>query len=142
MNHTLDTAIEEVARKDSGETVAERLARLGCNLAAEGREERLERAHLFVNDQTFKLLAEAPRVSEDPTIVLPHHRFELLSRGKGWARQGRGDKAVWGEREDAGYRVGPGYWTVGGHDGFTRKGEISWRVKNVKVGAATWTVAE
>jgi len=76
-----------------------------------------------------------------PTILLPAGRYEGLSRGKGWARQGRGDSATWGEREDAGYRVGPGKWTVGSNDGFNRKEQTDWLVKHLKVGDKVWTLA-
>lgn len=86
-------------------------------------------------------IASARRVSRKATIVLPAHRFEGLSRGRGWARLGRGNNVTWGEREDGGYRVGPGRWTVGGNDGFSRKGEDTWTVRNLQVGEQTWTVA-
>lgn len=76
------------------------------------------------------------------TICLPPHRYEGLSRGRGWARKGRGANAEWGERTDGGYRVGPGRWTVGGNDGFSRKGEVIWTVEHIRVGEETWTVAK
>ncbi len=81
------------------------------------------------------------RVTRKPTIILPRQRLENLSRGRGWCRQGRGDKATWGEREDEGYRVGPGKWVVGGNDGFNRKGEDHWEVKHLTIGTETWTIA-
>jgi hypothetical protein len=37
--------------------------------------------------------------------------------------------------------VGPGYWVVGGSDGFARKGEITWDVSHVRAGGKVWTVA-
>jgi hypothetical protein len=80
-------------------------------------------------------------VSRAHTILVPANRLENLSRGKGWARKGRGDRAEWGERADGGYRVGPGKWTVGGNDGFDRKREDVWDVEHVQVGAETWTIA-
>lgn len=86
-------------------------------------------------------IRDAVRASRKETIVLPFHRFELLSRGRGWARKGNRDKAVWGEREDKGYRVGAGSWTVGGNDGFSRKGETKWEVKNIAFGGVTFTIA-
>lgn len=108
----------------------------------EGRAKSLARAvELGADDATLKVLCDAMRVNRAPTIVLPAHRYEGLSRGRGWARKGRGDSAEWGERTDKGYRVGPGTWTVGGNDGFSRKGETRWTVKHVAVGAETWTVA-
>lgn len=107
------------------------------------REESLAiAAGLGADAATLEVLRAATRLSRRDTIVLPHHRFELLSRGKGWARKGQGKDVTWGERADGGYRVGPGRWTVGGNDGFTRKGEVIWTVRHVQVGAQTWTLAD
>jgi hypothetical protein len=107
------------------------------------RIKRLARAiELGADDATLTVLTEALRTSEQTTIVLPAHRYEGLSRGRGWARKGKGASAVWGERDDdGGYRVGPGRWTVGGNDGFSRKSETTWKVEHVAVGVETWTVA-
>jgi hypothetical protein len=67
---------------------------------------------------------------------VPCHRFENLSRGRGWARLGSGKEAVWGERSNGGYRLRQeGRWVVGGHDGFSRKGETIWTVRRV---AGVW----
>lgn len=76
---------------------------------------------------TLAVLRDATRVNRQETIVLPMHRYEGLSRGKGWARKGKGSNAIWGEREENGYRVGAGRWIVGGNDGFSRKGKSSGR---------------
>lgn len=90
----------------------------------------------------MKNIAEAKRVSSKKYIELPKHRFEYLSRGRGWCRQGTGSNAIWGERTENGYKVDtPGKWSVGGHDGFTRKREDIWIVEHVKVGEETWTIA-
>jgi hypothetical protein len=106
------------------------------------RIERLARAiELGASDDALEALCGAVRTSNTDTIVLPAHRLEGMSRGRGWARKGTRNKAVWGEREDNGYRVGPGKWTVGGNDGFSRKGETEWVVKHVTVGTETWTIA-
>jgi hypothetical protein len=110
------------------------------------RTESIEIAvELACSDAALQAIIGAVRVSRSNTIVLPAHRFERLSRGKGWARKGRGATAVWGERDDAdpngGYRVGPGRWTVGGNDGFSRKGETVWDVQHIDVGGQIWTVA-
>lgn len=126
---------------DHTETVADRITRLALTDIGEGRMKTLTLAHPLVDDATFRRLGEALRVGRQSTIVLPAHRLEGLSRGKGWARKGKGSAAEWGERESDGYRVGPGYWTVGGNDGFSRKGETQWAVEHVTVGDATWTVA-
>ena len=91
--------------------------------------------------EVLDVLARALLVWRGETIVLPPHRFEALSRGSGWARCGRGDSATWGERVDGGYRVGPGRWSVGGHDGYSRKKSNDWDVRHVTVGEQTWTVA-
>lgn len=109
---------------------------------SDSRRESLTRAvELGADDDTLVALCDALRVSRSDSIVLPAHRLENLSRGRGWARKGSRDSAVWGERTDKGYRVGPGRWTVGGNDGFRRKGEDTWTVAHVPVGPQTWTVA-
>lgn len=119
------------------------LARLGIGTVSDARRENLARAlELGADDATLVRLASAVRVSRRSTIVLPAHRYEGLSRGRGWARQGKGNDAVWGERTDTGYRVGTGRWVVGATDGFSRKDETIWRVAHVAVGAETWTVAD
>jgi hypothetical protein len=65
-------------------------------------------------------------------VTVPAHRYESLSRGRGWARLGRGKSAVWGEGVDEGYRLrSEGKWIIGGHDGFSRKGEDVWDVRRV-----------
>jgi hypothetical protein len=108
--------------------------------------ERLESLTLAIelgaDAATLELLRDATRVSRRDTIVLPALRYESLSRGRGWARQGRGSKVTWGERVSRGYEVGPGSWTVGATDGFSRKDACDWTVKHVTVGTAIWTVAQ
>lgn len=99
-------------------------------------------AALGADDAALDAIRAATIVSRSATIVLPAHHYETLSRGRGWARKGKGYPAVWGERLDAGgYRVGPGRWTVGGNDGFARRGAASWTVTAITIGAQTWTVA-
>jgi hypothetical protein len=123
----------------------ELLVRLGVNPAdvSPARRENLARAlALGASEVTIARLANATRVNRKATIVLPAHRYEGLSRGRGWARQGRGERAVWGERCDTGYRVGPGRWSVGATDGFRRKDATTWTVAHVQVGSETWTVAD
>lgn len=90
---------------------------------------------------TLATLATALRCSRKSTIVLPAHRYEHLSRGRGWARKGTGNNAQWGERVANGYRVGPGRWVVGATDGFQRKASDAWVVTAVQVGGEVWTVA-
>lgn len=125
----------------STETVADRIARLALTEISASRLETLTLAHPLVDDATFARLGNAMRVARRDTIILPAHRYESLSRGRGWARKGRGHSAQWGERTDKGYRVGPGRWTVGGSDGYSRKGEDTWTVEHVSVGSETWAVA-
>jgi hypothetical protein len=106
------------------------------------RKETLQRAiEIGADDKTLEMLRDATRVAQRETIVLPSHKYENLSRGRGWARKGKGDRVTWGEREDGGYRVGPGRWSVGSTDGFNRKGSTEWTVEHVQVGSETWTVA-
>jgi hypothetical protein len=107
------------------------------------RRGTLSRAiELGADDTTLTTLRDAVRVSRKSTIVLPANRLEGLSRGRGWARKGKGASAVWGERVDGGYEVGPGRWNVGASDGFTRKKSNDWQVKNIAVGGETWTIAD
>lgn len=109
---------------------------------ADTRLATLEAAALRgADDATLVTLADAARVSTEPTIVLPRGRLESLSRGRGWARQGTGDAAVWGDKAEGGYRVGPGAWIVGASDGFKRESRTEWAVRNIQVGGETWTVA-
>lgn len=128
----------------AGETLADRIARqwLETDPPSAARRESLQIAHeRGVDDATFARLCEANLVARKATVKLPLHRLEGMSRGKGWCRQGQGSSAVWGERDGAGYRVGPGRWVVGGHDGFSRKGHTDWRVEHLDVAGETWTVA-
>ena len=127
------------------ETVKSRLERLGhAATVTDKRLESLDIAHAAgVSDADFKRLAAATRLSRKDTVNLPPGRHENLSRGRGWARKGKGDNAVWGERigDGDGYKVGPGTWSLGSTDGFRRKHEETWVVKHVQVGDQTWTVA-
>jgi N-formylglutamate amidohydrolase len=107
------------------------------------REITDERCHTLVvaaaagaTPADLKAVAEATRASRGAYIWVPCHRYEGLSRGRGWARLGSGKDVVWGERANGGYRLRQeGRWTVGGHDGFSRKGETVWNVRRV---AGVW----
>lgn len=82
----------------------------------------------------LKKIIEANRTSmQDRGIVVPVGRFENLSRGKGWCRQGKGNSAVWADRDDKGGFVlsSPGNWTVGSNDGFSRKDTVEWSVEKI-----------
>lgn len=116
----------------------EMIARAAC----ETRNESLRLAVEAGADRaTLELIADAIRVSRGPEITLPRGRYGHCSRATGWARKGRGDSAEWGERTDTGYRVGPGNWLVHSSDGFRRSDRVTWVVRHVTVGTATWTVA-
>lgn len=125
------------------ETHTERMVRLGIKDKGSDRNETLRQAHeAGASDATMKKLGNALRVGEGEHVVIPPHSYETMSRGRGWARQGQGKSAKWGDRVSGGYRVGPGSWTIGGHDGFSRKDEVGWDVSHVRVGPHTWTVAD
>lgn len=128
-------------RKHTLETLTARYAADNTDPNPKRLERLVEAIELGASDAALEALCDAARTSRTTEITLPAHRYEGLSRGRGWARKGRGDSAVWGERVDGGYRVGPGRWVVGGSDGFSRKGETVWEVKHVAVGDQTWTVA-
>jgi hypothetical protein len=89
----------------------------------------------------LETLRDANRLAKSLTVVLPALRYESLSRGRGWARKGRGTAVTWGEHVEDGYQVGPGSWEVGATDGFSRKDKRTWTVKHVRVGDQTWTIA-
>lgn len=92
--------------------------------------------------EQLEILRDAMRVRrKGDTIILPRHHYESCSRGRGWARKGKGSNAEWGERVDGGYRVGPGRWVVGGHDGFRRKDADTWEVSHITIGDHIWTIA-
>jgi hypothetical protein len=96
---------------------------------------------LRADEATLIAIRDARRVSQRSTILLPEGKYEHCSRGRGWARLGRGRDVSWGDREEGGYRVGPGRWSVGSTDGFQRKSETTWEVEHIDVGGQTWTVA-
>ena len=139
----LDRAIQEVLREASGsETVEERLARLGHTFTLKPEElEALEIANPLVKDKVFSQIATARIISQEPTLILPPGRYDHCSRGRGWARKGKGDAVSWGDKVQEGYEVGPGTWVQGSNDGFNRKGSIHWEVEAVPVGQGTWLVA-
>jgi hypothetical protein len=100
-------------------------------------------AELGADTATLRQLAAATRLRRGDTAILPAGRYAHLSWGRGWARKGRGENAVWGERTEAGnFRVGPGKWVVGSNDGFRRKETTSFNVRHVQVGEQTWTIVE
>jgi hypothetical protein len=97
--------------------------------------------------EVLEKIRDAVRVKRVPEIVLPVHRLETLSRGRGYCgqREGRrirGPFDSFADRVDGGYLVtSPGRWVVGGHDGFSRKATTEWDVVFVTVGEETWVLA-
>jgi hypothetical protein len=92
-------------------------------------------------EEDFTDILACKRLELGTSVVIPQHHLEGKARGRGWARKGKGAQAVWGERTENGYRVGAGVWTVGGDDGFTRKGEDRWTVKTLTIGSLSVTLA-
>lgn len=90
--------------------------------------------------ETIRTIIDAGVLGRGKTCTLPAGRYEHLSRGKGWARMGRGKDAVWGQKAAGGYVVGPGKWTVGSNDGFNHSSETKWEVSHIQVGDETWTL--
>ena len=128
--------------KPEPETLDARIARIVARPTPEVDRELLADAHaLACSDDAFRKIADAHYVGQGLTVELPLGKYEHLSRGRGWARKGRGDRVAWGERTRDGYTVGPGRWTVGSTDGFSRKSSVDWWVEHVQVGAQTWTLA-
>ena len=107
-----------------------------------GRAESLSRAESLGTDtETLRVIANTLRVGRGEVVPIPSGRYEHLSRGRGWCR--RNDGTFCNERDaDACYLVGPGRWTVGSKDGYSRQDRVEWVVRAVKVGSVTWTVAE
>lgn len=140
---TLAPVLDATIAQHTVETIEARLARLGIVDISESRLESLTMAHAAgVDDDTMRTLADADRLRRANWIALPAGRYEKLSRGKGWARFGRGKDAQWGERVEDGYKAArEGEWTVGSDDGFQRKDQVEWHVRHVQVGASVWTIA-
>ena len=90
---------------------------------------------------TIEAIRDATLVARRATIVIPT-RYLLLSRGRGWARQGRGPEAIWGKQDGFGFRVGAGEWTVFSSDGFSRDVKVEWSVRHINVGTETWSLAD
>ena len=135
-----------------GQAVAETLRRSdtsaidalcsGHDVSDKRRESLSIALGLGADEVTLIRLRDANRVARGLRIVLPQGRYEHCSRGKGWARRGKGASVAWGERVDSGYRVETeGRWIVGSNDGFSRKEETAWDVERIAVGSAIWTVA-
>lgn len=136
-----DAAAEETANESIDQIVLaarEGLEEIGSNVS-DARVITLIRAAVTgLTPAQLKTIASAARVAKGDTIVLPTGKYDHLSRGKGWCRRGKGDSATWGQSVNGGgWKVGPGKWTVGSSDGFSRKEQVEWDVKNV----GGWTIA-
>ena len=75
-------------------------------------------------------IAAAPYASIGDTVAVAT-RFGHLSRGKAWARQGKGSKVTWAKKSGGTVYLTPGIWTVGSDDGFGRKEASEWTVSLV-----------
>lgn len=116
---------------------------LGISVVNAARLETLTIAEeLGADDETLVRLATATRVRRAAEMRLPAEHLEGLSRGRGWCRRGQGTNAVWGQRVDGGYLVGPGRWSVGATDGYRRRSSTTWSVELVVVGDHVWSVAD
>lgn len=126
------------------ERAEERLKRLNIKEPGKPRMVSLEIANLKgITDEVFVQLATAVRLKRrNGFINLSAHRFENLSRGRGWARKGKGPSVEWAERgENGGYNCTVGTWVIGGNDGFSRKGSDTWKVSEIRVGDELWLIA-
>lgn len=141
---TLAPVLDATITHHTAETIEARLARLAIVDVTASRRESLALAHTAgVDDATLRLLADVTRLRRTNWIALPAGRYEHLSRGKGWARLGRGQSATWGERVEDGYKAArEGEWVVGSDDGFSRKDQVEWQVRHVQVSDAVWTIAD
>lgn len=98
-------------------------------------------AELGADDETIEKIAEATLVGKLGYVTIAG-RYLHLSRGRGWARLGRGNDAIWGERREKGFRLrDPGTWIVYTTDGFKREDRETWIVEKINVGSQTWMVA-
>lgn len=120
--------------------VAEVLARYPD--ATDKRRESIRIAvELGADDDTIAKIAEAGRVGRLGYVTIPG-RYLHLSRGKGWARLGRGSNAVWGEQRSDGFRLREaGQWVIYTSDGFKREDRETWDVEMIHVGPQIWAVA-
>jgi hypothetical protein len=108
-SHTMESLVAWHAARNTDPMTSGRLARIARAI------------ELGASRAALETLSEAARTSDSAEIVLPAHRYEGLSRGRGWARKGNGATVQWGDRVGGGYKVGPGRWVVGATDGFNRK---------------------
>lgn len=134
---SLDAAAEAAAKTeiDACSAVASQLAASLTSepISASRALTLIVAAAAGISPAQIKKIAEANRVSaSEAGILLPAGRYEKMSRGRGWCRQGKGDAVTWGERTEGGYRVSAeGRWDVGCTDGFSRKDSVRWDVSRV-----------
>lgn len=121
---TTDTANQE------GHAIA---ARLGKTVSDARAKALTKAATAGATDAQLATLASAAMVNTSGKIILPAHRYESCSRGRGWCRSADGTFA--NERsEKGGYVVcEAGKWTVGATDGFSREARDVFAVRVMTV---------
>ena len=125
-------ANQKATRISQGREIAEKLG----VTATEARAESLAiAAEMGADLATLRKVAEAVRLARKDEIKLPEGRFGKLSRGRAWCR--RSDGVFFDD-----HTVGPGKYSVGSSDGFSRKDRTEWTVAHVTVGDQTWTIAQ
>lgn len=124
-------------------TIEERIDEIGFELESV-TQARLDflKANPTCTDKQIEAVLEAHRFSAGDHILLPSGRYDNLSRGRGWCRLGRGPDAQWAHDDGDGYIVSKtGTWTVGSTDGFSRKENLTYKVKKLKVGSSVCWIA-
>ena len=124
---------EEIASVpwDQMETV-----RPGCTEGIDRTDPRRRAGILAIAAANGATLAELARIAAAPyaavgDTVAVGTRYGHLSRGKAWARQGKGAAVVWAKKSGGTVHLTPGNWTVGSDDGFKRKERVEWNVSVV-----------
>lgn len=124
---------EEIASVpwDQMETV-----RPGCTEAIDRTDPRRRAGMLAIASANGATIAELARIAAAPyasvgDTVAVGTRFGHLSRGKVWARQGKGAAVVWAKKSGGTVHLTPGNWTVGSDDGYKRKERVGWTVSLV-----------
>lgn len=75
-------------------------------------------------------IAAAKKASRGASVRVST-RFGALSRGKCWARMGRGQSVEWADKDGGAVMLPAGKWTVGSDDGFSRKEQTEWTVVSI-----------
>jgi hypothetical protein len=129
METTLTTTAADATT--AGHAIA---ARLGLTVSDARAKTLVRCADAGATDAQLKAIASAELANSYGKIKLPAHRYEMLSRGRGWCRSADGVFA--NDRDGSLYVVTePGQWTVGASDGFSRKDKTTYRVQRMQIGA-------